>query len=266
MNCPHCEDRGWIIRESPDGISTAEKCKCEERRITDALLIKAGIPPIYMEKIHTDTGGTFDSYKIQNDNPTTASRQGSVVNALRRFLQNYPPENSTVKPGVALIGPPGAGKTHLGIIVLRALIMKTHQPGMFVDAEELLSSIQRSYSPDLASVEDRTALDRAVETPLLMIDDIGSRRITDWQTDVMTRLFTTRTNQRRTTIITTNLRAELPSQVSLDRIAQTKMDLTPRTLPEVIGPRAFSRIFEMCRIVDFGGIHDYRAIKASRDW
>ena len=102
------------------------------------------------------------------------------------------------------MGPPGSGKTHLAVAALRGLIARGFE-GMFYDFQALLNHIRSGY--DTASgTMDREAYRSALEAEILVLDDLGAHRVTDWVEDTVTSIITQRCNNKRPTIVTTNLR------------------------------------------------------------
>jgi DNA replication protein DnaC len=97
---------------------------------------------------------------------------------------------------------------------------------------------------------------------VLLLDDLGAHRVTDWVQDTVTSIVTHRCNHRKPLIATTNLPdPEAGSQI---------LDRTPlgpelrRTLAEHIGTRARSRLFEMCTVIRLRGVEDYRIRRGRR--
>jgi DNA replication protein DnaC len=82
---------------------------------------------------------------------------------------------------------------------------------------------------------------------VLVLDDLGAIRPSEWVWDTVSLVLNSRYNNMRTTIITTNYPALPPGAGS------------PReeTLGDRIGERMRSRLVEMCREVEMRGL-DYR--------
>ena len=64
------------------------------------------------------------------------------------FIDDF--RNSKGKPprGLVFMGPPGLGKTHLAVAILKTLILEEGIDGKFVDFFQLLSDIRHAYSED----------------------------------------------------------------------------------------------------------------------
>jgi DNA replication protein DnaC len=175
------------------------------------------------------------------------------------FTRLYP---NNEKPGLLLVGPPGTGKTHLAVAALRLLISRGHE-GIFFDYQNLLEKIRAGYSEALGT-SSREAYRTALETELLLLDDLGAHRVTDWVEDTVTAIVTHRYNHRKALIATTNLTDPDISGSFLEKGAMSGGQNYRTTLEQRVGERARSRLFEMCRVIRMPNVDDYR-IKRMRN-
>ena len=130
---------------------------------------------------------------------------------------------------------------------------------LFYDYQSLLNSIKAGYDPASDS-SDREAYRAALDTDVLLLDDLGAHRVTGWVEDTVASVITHRCNQRKALIATTNL----PDGDAGSAIVQkgpVGMEYR-RTLAEHIGARARSRLFEMCTVLRMPLVEDYRIRKA----
>src|SRR5206468_2198623 len=110
---------------------------------------------------------------------------GTVLLQVRAFVREFPVED---RPGLLLAGATGTGKTHLAVAALKSLIEKGHQ-GVFYDYQNLLDRIRASFD-HAAGASDREAYRAAMDAPVLLLDDLGSHRVTDWVEDTVTSIIT----------------------------------------------------------------------------
>lgn len=242
-DCKRCGGTGWIVAES-EGISAADRCTCVAEARAEALEERAQIPANYRQV-------SFDNFYAGQANPLTERSLKTAIFEVNGYATNFPFPSG--KNGLLLAGPPGAGKTHLAVAALRALLARGYE-GIFFDYQNLLDRIRSGYSEALGA-SNRETYRVALESEILLLDDLGAHRVTDWVEDTVTAIITYRCNHRKPLIATTNLPDSDMGGASVER------SVTPAyriSLAERIGERARSRLFEMCRVVSLWGVGDYR--------
>ena len=219
-----------------DGEERVARCHCTANARSERLLNQAHIPPRY-------ENCDLVSYKTEGSQRGVASAKI----AAEKFVEQYPLD----KTGLLLIGPSGAGKTHLSVATLKELILRKGIPCLFCDYRELLKQIQNSYNSSV-QVTELDLLRPVFQIEVLVLDDLGAVKPTEWVWDTVSVILNTRYNENRTTIITTNFQDGPAAALAGSRGAARE-----ETLGDRIGERMRSRLFEMCRSVNLNA-PDYR--------
>ena len=87
--------------------------------------------------------------------------------------------------------------------MIKELVQSKGIPCLFTDYRELLKQIQNSYNASVQATE-LDVLRPVFETEVVVLDELGAVKPTEWVWDTVSLILNTRYNQNRTTIITTN--------------------------------------------------------------
>lgn len=219
--CPLCFGSGMEVVEGKG----ARACSCRKQSALSTHLEKARLPKRYA------------ACHFHNFNPSNLSQE-RAFNYASRLTMEYP----AVERGLLLMGSVGVGKTHLAVSVLKGLTERGFSC-LFYEFGSLLKEIQDSYNTNTRASE-LGVLAPVFNTDILVLDELGASKPTDWVQDTMAHIINTRYNDKKLTIFTTNY----PDERSNDGA---------ETLEDRIGTRLRSRLFEMCKTIILSG-GDYR--------
>jgi DNA replication protein DnaC len=247
--CPLCEGTGWKTVSGSGSSSKNDRrvtrCDCHLRARARTLLEAARIPRRYE---HCELA----NFEFEGPHRSLATARMAAC----KFVEEYPVDRT----GLLLIGTIGVGKTHLAVGIIKELVVGKGIGCLFTDYRELLKQIQNSYNDSVKTTE-LEVLRPVFETEVLVLDELGAVRPSEWVWDTVSLILNTRYNDNRTTIITTNF-PNLPERdrnggsASRDRGA-AEYAAGRETLADRIGERMRSRLHEMCRIVTMEGA-DFR--------
>lgn len=214
-------------QDKPDTVS------CHHKFAIETAIEVSGIPSKYMYKFLKD-------YKVDGDNSDNYEMVKAIVD-----IMGYSDDNeffNLIITGKAN----GTGKTFSSCVLLHEYIVRKYgrfnleDPlGMYVDFSELMERIKTSIDnkdPDLAEY-----IRQVKECGLLVIDDVGATRLTDYVRDRAFTIFNERYLNNRSTVLVSNYSEEV---------------LRTDTY---IGNRVISRLTENGEILTFTG-KDRRAL------
>jgi DNA replication protein DnaC len=206
---------------------------------------------------------SLDSFETAFPSATRSLKQAHM--SAKKFVDSYPLE--TRGTGLLLTGSIGVGKTHLAVGILQALVSERGATGLFYDYRELLKQVQNSYNRQVQATE-LEILAPVFDAEVLVLDELGANKPTDWVWDTVAHILNTRYNDRRTTIITTNYANAGPLGSLLElgsgSIAQARAASREETLGDRIGERMRSRLQEMCVVVEMQGVDFRQTVNLAR--
>jgi DNA replication protein DnaC len=238
--CTICGGSGLRIMQE-DGRQFVKDCVCRVQKRAERMLGRAHIPKRYEHC-------SLESYETKF--PSSNRSLSAAHLRARKFVDSYPLE--TAGTGLLLTGSIGVGKTHLAVGILQALVAERGATGLFFDYRDLLKQVQNSYNRQVSATE-LEILAPVFDAEVLVLDELGASKPTDWVWDTVAHILNTRYNDRRTTIITTNYANAGP----LGTESGPRGSMREETLGDRIGERMRSRLQEMCVVVEMQG-EDFR--------
>jgi DNA replication protein DnaC len=238
---------GSGLRESASADRRVTRCDCQLQAQEASLIIASRIPKRYE---HCELSS------FTTDFPNADPSLSLALLCAAKFAQEYDPREGT---GLLFTGGVGTGKTHLAVGIIKELIAK-HIPCLFYDYRELLKQIQNSYNTTVQTTE-LDVLRPVFEADVLVLDELGAVKPTEWVGDTISFILNSRYNNKRVTIITTNLpnlqKGLYKNKLNPGSKEAAEQAMQDKTLGDQIGEPMRSRLHEMCRIVDLRG-KDFR--------
>ncbi len=212
-DCPHCGGLGYVIPDVPPihpSFGRAQTCVCRstEEEMTRLNNLQR------LSQLGLLKQCTFDAF-LPEGHGLTPDKQLNLKIAFDTTLAY------AKKPSgwLLLKGGYGCGKTHLAAAIANYRLSLGH-PVLFVSTPDLLDHLRASFSPTADASYDQR-FEQVRNTPLLILDDLGSHSNTEWAQEKLYQIFNHRYNAQLPTIITTNEELESIEM----RIRSRMMDL-----------------------------------------
>lgn len=183
--CPKCGDSGYV---------DYKMCDCMRRALTEAGYESSGLGGL----IRTQSFENFSLDYYTNTVENRAKMEGSL-RTLRGFAENF--SEDTYK-NFLLAGNTGLGKTHLSTAVARRVIERGYDV-LYVTALGMVGDFEARRFGDGSGIRNDPA--RYTEAELLIIDDLGTEMTNQFTISCLYDVINVRINQRKSTIINTNI-------------------------------------------------------------
>lgn len=159
----------------------------QKRQKIEAILGRSGIKKRYLSR-------SFENFIVNDVNRKAYEIAKSYVDD----WQN----NRDKGEGLYFEGTCGTGKTHLAVAIAMKLINQG-VPVICKTSIDLLASIKQSYERD-STVNEEDIIEAYNTVDLLVIDDLGKERATEWSVPILYRIINDRYENMLPTVITTN--------------------------------------------------------------
>ena len=187
--CPfgECDGSTWIVDEE---TNEARPCRCRDQQQRKAA--SGGIG--------TGIGRRFREVSFERE--PIVSLDPVVLRRVRTFIRSLD-DNLGSGRGLWFDGPVGTGKTSLAVLVAKAAKDAGRSYAMY-PVPMLLAEIKRTFDRD--SGDNYLAFFRRLcSVDLLVLDDLGAEKQTEWVLEQLYSIVNERWQDRRSIVVTTNI-------------------------------------------------------------
>jgi DNA replication protein DnaC len=213
--CPHCQGTGFIETEA--GYT---ECQCRrDMTLRHRMIHDARIPRKFLQK-------TLDGFTPTN------TKLRHILTEAQAYVATFaigPDDEDSACRGLLLRGSEGTGKTHLAVAVLKG-VMERGYNGLFWNVPDLFLELRRMMTGELGVSSEAEIIDATRRTDLLVLDDLGAERTSDYTIDRIYTIINSRYSEDRATIVTTNCNlqdlADRLGRATTSRLHEMCVDLT----------------------------------------
>lgn len=235
--CPECGEKLVKVLNPITKIEITKACSCALQRAEKERqeMLQTGLEKL-KKKIFSENGIGRKYSNITLNDITAVKGQGNAFDEATDFLKRFSIDRNT--KGFGLFGGVGSGKTYIAAALVNQLCNKridslteyekeeayygrtlVSPPARFISCIELLESIKT----------DSGVIRNYKTAKLLVIDDLGAARITEWVDERLFEIIDYRYTEELPVIFTTNV--------------------TPAELKEKMDKRTIDRLKEMCNFI-----------------
>lgn len=193
-----CDGSGVIMIRDANFDEFMMHCRCRDQEILMRKIRTAKIPTEYVNATVKEFDPNIYAGAI-NIEKAKYAKQVAI-----RFVEKYDKIKEMGKGLYLYSHTKGAGKTHLAISIANALIQKYRVQPLYISSVNLLNEIKKTFQSDNNNTT-YDLLQTFKEAEVLIIDDLGVEKATDWSEEIITQIFEERMNYKRITIITSNI-------------------------------------------------------------
>lgn len=196
-DCPTCADTGYV------GV---KMCGCMRAELTKLGYQSCGLGALLGEQ-------TFDAFSLKYYPADTQERMRYNLQALRTFAESFGEGEAR---SWLLFGATGLGKTHLSTAVAKTVLDRGYDV-VYETAQGFFSDFETERFHGYGQ-ETPVSTARYFTCDLLILDDLGTELSSQFTISCLYNILNTRINQKKATIINTNLTQEELRRKYADRI------------------------------------------------
>ena len=263
---PCCGGRGYKLARDGGAHFRAEVCTCVntcgecfgKTRIVEDGVSKPCKSPSPVQVAHLISSASLPTKYIDaNFEAALGLNSGNAratANQMRKWATEYRRDHAK---GMVITGPIGIGKTWLLVAAGKILASRGFSV-RYAEFCQLLGDLKAGFAEGEA---ESSVLEPLLDVDVLILDEVGMGRNTDWERTIIDNLVSGRYNRNKTILAATNfLLQDKPAthayNIDLERDYQGRSDFNPDQfgpLEPRIGARVYSRLHEMTTFVEMTG-------------
>ena len=247
LHCGKCHEAKRMTIHNDEGgykdfqVGTPCKCKREEIQASEQAK-KREERENKIEKLKMNSGIRVKEQNLHFSNLTTTPDNKSIITKCGNYVTKFPKFYKTGQ-GLLFYGDIGTGKTYMAKVIVNSIIEKYCTPAVIVSLIDVIQTFQNGNEVEIMKLEWQLR-----QATLLVVDDLGTERTTDFAFEKIYKILNDRYEYHKPMICTTNMTLQ-----------------AMRECEDVKYARLFDRILEKCYPIAFKG-KSFRKKKAETTW
>ncbi len=192
--CGVCSGRSWLTTDVPAGDPNFGRfvlCECQEPRVDEERYSRL----LRYSNLGALSRFTFETLRRPpSEGPDNESRYGEAYEAAESYAENP-------SGWIVFTGPYDPMKVRLAAAIGNRCLDRGYVV-LFVHVSDLLDHLRATFSPT-SEMAYSELFDQVRNTPLLILDDLGSHSTTPWAEEKLRQIVNQRYNAELPTVITT---------------------------------------------------------------
>lgn len=216
--CEKCRDTGYIFHKTENGYDYASQCVCLKSRIMESKLRFANIPKEFK-------GYTVESFDLGLYATPNGKEKAEMAKMLcTNYVKEFRGISEEGKGLYMYSKTKGSGKSRMAASVANDIITQYRISAKFATTLQILDEIKRTWHEQTgADSGEQKFLADIIRVPVLVIDDIGVEKSTEWVNEKFYSILNGRMIQKQVTIFTSN--CEMENLLFDDRIINRIMKM-----------------------------------------
>jgi len=187
-DCPICQDRGYVY--------PGEKCRCAIHEASIQQQQHSGLAPLQLAQ-------NFENFSLEwYQEPLRYER---IRQTTQRFAQQV--GEGRYAGNLMLYGSIGTGKTHLCSAIANH-VLAAGGTVVYTKTSRLFSWLRSQMYSDFEGARERDPMESLFQADLLILDDLGTEKRTDFVEEQLFNLIDERIIQQKSWVISTNFSVE----------------------------------------------------------
>lgn len=222
-----CDGTGLIHVIKSNSESLMRICRCRKDKEVTIKLQSANIPLDFM-------GCSVANFDLEVYRDESNKQKAEFVkHVANKFIENFNECKSYGKGLYLSSHMTGSGKSRLAVSIANDLIKRLNINVLYTSSINIFTEIKKTFSSN-SEYKEHEVIKAYATAELLIIDDLGVEKASEWSESIFTQILEERMNNRKLTIFTSNIHIEdLSKRYPNGRVQSRIQKMTfPLAMPE----------------------------------